>query len=65
MFPAERENLQPRILPTRLSFRIDGEIKNSDEQNLKEFHQYQAYSKRNVEGLLQMEKVRIYKRKFH
>ena len=47
------EILQPRILyPARLSFRIDGEIKNSDKQKLKEFINIKPTLKEMLKGLL-------------
>ena len=48
------KNLQPRILyPARLSFRIEGEIKNfSDKQKLKEFSNTKPTLKEILKGLL-------------
>ena len=48
------KNLQPRILyPSRLSFRIEGEIKNfSEKQKLKESTNTKPSLKEMLEGLL-------------
>ena len=48
------KNLQPRILyPARLSFRIEGEIKNfSDKERLKEFSNTKLTLKELLKGLL-------------
>ena len=48
------KNLQPRILyPARLSFRIEGEIKNfSDKQKLKEYSNTKPTLKEILKGLL-------------
>ena len=48
------KNLQPRILyPARLSFRIEGEIKNfSDKQKLKEFSNTKLTLKETLKDLL-------------
>ena len=53
-----QRNLQPKIVyPARLSFRIEGEVKNfSDKQKLKEFSNTKPTLKEMLMGLLKMEK---------
>ena len=58
------KNLQPRLLYlTRISFKIDGEIKNfSDKQKLREFSTTKPALQKMLKGLIQSRNTREEKR---
>ena len=58
------KNLQPRLLYlTRISFKIDGEIKNfSDKQKLREFSTNKPALQQRLKGLIQSRNTRQEKR---